>query len=162
MLRAITVGYVSWGVAAALAFALWPEMNPVHDPAERLALAAELAVAPAFFSLLVVLACMRLFDRAEAEDPFSNAESQRWKINQRVLQNTVEQALLFLPALFGLAVRIDERHLRVLPVAVALWCSGRVLFWLGYHRSGVWRAPGFDWTLNSTLLVLGWFVATWF
>ena len=39
----------------------------------------------------------RLPDTPGAEDPFANAESRAWKINQRVYTNTMEQALIFLP-----------------------------------------------------------------
>jgi hypothetical protein len=113
-------------------------------------------------TLLVVLSCMRLFDTARAEDPFAGAESREWKINQRVLQNTVEQAMIFVPTLFALAVRIDDGMLQLLPIAVALWCAGRLLFWFGYRKSIVWRAPGFDWTLNTTLALLALFVLSLF
>jgi hypothetical protein len=162
MLRAISVGNVSWMAAAGLAYALWPEVAAHHGAAERLAFAAELAMAPAIVIVLIVLSCMRLFDTARAEDPFAGAETREWKINQRVLQNTVEQAMIFLPALFALAVRIDDRRLELLPIAVALWCAGRLLFWFGYRRSIVWRAPGFDWTLNTTLSVIALFVISFF
>lgn len=162
MIRAITYGNVTWMAAAGIAFALWPAVAPATSAAERLALVGQLAALPGLLGLLIVLSCMRLFDTAEAEDPLAGRESRRWKINQRVLQNTVEQAFIFLPALVALALRIDARQLAVLPIAVTLWCAGRVLFWLGYHRSPVWRAPGFDWTLNTTFLVTAWLATTLF
>lgn len=160
-LRAITLGNVSWLFAAGLAFEFWPSVPRGAGPAERLALAAQLAAAPAIFGLLVVCSCLRLFDTQGAEDPLAGQESARFRINQRVLQNTVEQGFVFLPLLTALALRIDERHLAVLPIAVTLWCAGRVLFWLGYHKSPLWRMPGFDWTFNTSLLVSGWLVSTW-
>lgn len=160
MLRAITVGNVTWSIAAAVAWAAWPAVAPRIGVADRLAFAAELAAAPAAVALAMVLSCMRLFDTARAEDPFANAESHEWKINQRVLSNTIEQGFIFLPALTALAVRIDGAHLAVLPVAVAVWCTGRVLFWVGYRRDVRWRAPGFDWTLNTTFVVLAWLAMT--
>lgn len=160
MLRAITLGNATWAAAAATAWALWPAVLPREGSAERLAFAAELAAAPAAVTLAMILSCMRLFDTAQAEDPFANAESRAFKINQRVLANTVEQALVFLPALTALAVRIDPAHLSILPVAATLWCAGRLLFWAGYRVNVVWRAPGFDWTLNTTLVVLVWFALT--
>ena len=154
LLRAITIGNVSWLGACAAAFALWPEVTLKSGPAERLAFAAELAVAPAAVGLLVLASCLRLFDSERAEDPFAGGESRAWQINQRVLQNTLEQAFIFLPPLFALALRIDERQLRVLPIAVSLWCMGRLFFWVGYRKALIWRAPGFDWTLNTALLVI--------
>lgn len=160
MIRAIGIGNVSWATAAGLAYAAWPEVAVGSGLAERLAFVAELAIAPAGVLMLVVLSCMRLFDTAEAEDPFAGAESHGWKVNQRVLQNTVEQAAVFLPTLFAIAVRLDARQLRLLPIAVALWCTGCLLFWVGYRKSVVWRAPGFDWTLNTTLSLMALFVIT--
>jgi hypothetical protein len=123
MIRAITVGNVTWLTASGLAFALWPAV-PVATSAGK--------------------------------------ESRRWKVNQRVLQNTIEQAFIFLPALVALALRVEARHLAVVPIAVALWCAGRVLFWVGYHKSPVWRAPGFDWTINTTFLVMARLAVTMF
>lgn len=160
MIRAITIGNVTWLAAAGAAFALWPAVTESSTPVERLAFVGQLAAIPALMTLLIVLSCMRLFDTAEAEDPLAGRESKRWKINQRVLSNTVEQAFVFLPALVALALRVDARQLAVLPIAVTLWCAGRLLFWFGYHRSPVWRAPGFDWTLNTTFLVTAWLAAT--
>jgi hypothetical protein len=162
MIRAITLGNVTWVAAAGLAFALWPAVVPASSPAERVAFVGPLVAIPALIGLFMILSCMRLFDTAEAEDPLAGRESRRWKINQRVLQNTVEQAFVFLPALVALALRIDARHLAVLPIAATLWCAGRMLFWLGYHQSPIWRAPGFDWTLNTTFLVMTWLAATLF
>lgn len=160
MIRAIGIGNVSWTAAAGLAYAAWPEVAVRGGLAERITFVAELAIAPAAVIMLVVLSCMRLFDTAKAEDPFAGAESPEWKVNQRVLQNTVEQAAVFLPTLFAVAVRVDAARLRLLPIAVALWCTGRLLFWVGYRKSIVWRAPGFDWTLNTTLSLMALFVIT--
>lgn len=162
MLKAINVGNLSWLSAAALAYAFWPQVAARPAVADRLAFAAELAIAPAAVALLMVGSCFRLFDTAQAEDPFAGAESHAWKVNQRVLQNTVEQIVIFLPALFALSVRVDHARLQVLPMAVSLWCAGRLLFWLGYRKSVIWRAPGFDWTLNTTLSLMVLFVITLF
>ena len=160
MIRAIGIGNVSWTAAAGLAYAAWPEVTVRGGLAERITFVAELAIAPAAVLMRMVLSCMRLFDTAKAEDPVAAAESREWKVNQRVLQNTVEQAAIFLPTLFALGVRIDASMLRLLPIAVALWCAGRLLFWVGYRKSVVWRAPGFDWTLNTTLSLMALFVIT--
>ena len=29
-------------------------------------------------------------------------------------------------------------------IAVSLWCAGWLLFWVGYRKALIWRAPGFD------------------
>ena len=156
----ILIGTASWGVAFGLGWKLWPQGPMLSSPAERLAYVAQLLVGVAVVILLMVSACFRVFDTADAEDPFANAESPGWKVHQRVLQNTIEQAMIFVPAVCALAVRVDPQHTRILPLLVAQWCAGRILFWIGYRIKPVFRGPGFEWTLFSSVVALVWFVAT--
>ncbi|HET7540795.1 MAG TPA: MAPEG family protein [Polyangiaceae bacterium] len=162
MILAINIGTGSWAVAAGLCWWLWPEVADRSGVAERLSFAAQLAAGPALVLFVLLCSCFRLFDTERAEDPFAGAESHAWKINQRVLSNTLEQASIFIPALFALATRIDAAKLKALPIAVTLWCTGRLLFWAGYRQSVVWRAPGFEWTFNTSLVVLAWYAVTLF
>lgn len=156
-LVSIAVGTASFPIAVWIAWMAWPKVAPIASAGERVAYAAELMVAVAVLVLLIVSRLFRTFDTEKAEDPFANAESQRWRINQRVLQNTVEQALIFVPAMLALAARIEPGDVRILPILTALWCAGRVLFWLGYRVKPVLRGPGFEWTLYTSLLALGWY-----
>jgi hypothetical protein len=156
----IGVGTVTWAAAFLIGVTSWHIGPTLATSGERLAYAAQLLVGVSVLVLLMVSACFRVFDTAKAEDPFANAESQPWRVHQRVLQNTVEQGLIFVPALLALAVRIDAEHTHVLPLLTGLWCAGRVLFWLGYRISPMLRGPGFEWTLFSSVAALGWFVWT--
>ena len=156
----IVVGTLTWAAAFAIGLKTLHIAPTLATSAERLGYAVQLLVAVSVLVLLMVSACFRVFDTAAAEDPFANAESEGWRIHQRVLQNTVEQSLIFAPALLGLAVRVDAGHTHVLPLLTILWCAGRVLFWLGYRISPMLRGPGFEWTLFSSLAALGWFVWT--
>lgn len=160
VLKSISVGVVTWPLVIGAAWALWPSVDLPADMSGRLAYGLQLAVWPAFFLLLANIGSMRVFDNAGAEDPFANAETHALKINQRVLQNTLEQMAIFLPLLLALTVRIAPEHARLLPVSVAVWCLGRVIFWIGYRISIYWRGPGFDWTVSTTMLVAGWLVYT--
>lgn len=159
-LISIGIGTVSWIAAFLIGLEVWPSGPALASSADRIAYAAQLLVGVSVLVLVMVSACFRVFDRAGAEDPFANKESQGWRVHQRVLQNTVEQSLIFVPALLALAVRIDAQHTRVLPLLTALWCAGRVLFWIGYRISPMMRGPGFEWTLYSSLTALVWFAAT--
>ena len=156
----IAVGTVSYVVALWIAWRAWPEVAPIASAGERVAYAAELLVAVAVVVLLMVSSCFRTFDTAEAQDPLVGAESPRWRVNQRVLQNTVEQSMIFVPALLALAARVEPSQVRVLPVLTALWCAGRLLFWAGYRIRPALRGPGFEWTLYTSVLALGWFAWT--
>ena len=154
----IAIGTASYPVALWIAWRAWPEVAPIASAGERVAYAAELLIAVAVVVLLIVSRLFRTFDTAKAEDPFANAESQRWRINQRVLQNTVEQAMVFVPALLALSARIEPSHVKILPVLTALWCAGRILFWVGYRVKPVLRGPGFEWTLYTSVLAIGWYL----
>ena len=59
------------------------------------------------------------------------------------------------------ATVVDAKHAFLIPLHIALWTCGRVLFWLGYHVSLRWRAPGFDWTLGTALMTAVWLVVEW-
>lgn len=156
-LISIAIGTASYPIALWIVWRAWPEVAPIASSGERVAYAAELLVAIAVLVLLIVSRLFRTFDNAKAEDPFADAESHRWRTNQRVLQNTVEQAMIFVPALLALAARIEPGDVRILPVLTTLWCAGRILFWLGYRIKPVLRGPGFEWTLYTSMLALGWF-----
>jgi uncharacterized MAPEG superfamily protein len=162
VIRAIAVGSGTWPIMLGLCWNLWPAMPAIEQPSERLLFAVQLAVAPAAILLLMVLSCMRLFDTDRAEDVFANAESMAWKINARVLQNSLEQAALFVPALVGLSIRIAPHQVKALPMLTAIWCVARLLYWIGYRIKLHYRALGFDWTFLTTSLAYGWFLYTLF
>lgn len=158
-IQVIALGTMSWAIVFGAAWRWWPTALLV-PPAERVPYALQLGAAPAIVLLLMTCACLRLFDTARAEDPRLGAESERFKINQRVLTNTVEQSWIFVPLVLALSPRLAPGQLKLLPIAVSVWCLGRVMFWVGYHVAPHWRAPGFDWTFNTTCLLAGWFVYT--
>jgi uncharacterized membrane protein YecN with MAPEG domain len=155
-IRWITLGSLSWPLVAAAAWFLWPDVAPIDAPMDRLVYAVKLIALPALVVAVAVIFCLRLFDAEGAEDPFSGSESHRFAINSRVLTNTAEQTLIFIPMLLALSVSIDPADTRVLPIATALWVTGRILFWAGYHMNSNWRAVGFDWTFYTSLLGLAW------
>jgi len=95
--RWIAVGITSGIAANAAAWFFWPRFGPIAEPIDRLLLAVQCAAGIGFVALIMMQGLWRLQDAPHAEDPFANAESQRWKINQRVYTNTLEQALIFAP-----------------------------------------------------------------
>jgi len=159
MLVSIGIGTFSWPVVMGAAWSFWPA-SVVIPMTDRLAYAFQLAAIPAVLLLLMVVFCMRLFDTTEAENPLAGAESERFKINQRVISNTIEQGLIFVPILIALSIRLTDEHLKLLPAAMTVWVTGRLLFWAGYHIAPRWRAPGFDWTMLTAILAAGWLIYT--
>lgn len=161
-LRAVAVGMTTAPLAF---FSLWwtlPEVPLMASASERLHFALQLCAGPSLVAVVILFGCFRLLDTIDAEDPLAGKESHGWKINQRVLQNTVEQSLMFLPAFLALSIRLDPADARALPVLMSLWCVGRLLFWAGYRIAYHFRAIGFDWSLSATTITLGWLGYTLF
>lgn len=70
----------------------------------------------------------------------------------RVQQNTVEQLILFLPALWLFAQFISP----IWAAAIgAVWIIGRILFAWGYYQAAEKRAVGFGISSLATLSLLG-------
>ena len=58
------------------------------------------------------------------------------RVNQRYLQNTLEQTVIFLVGLFGLAAYMaDGNQMRAVLASAVVWTLGRLAFWGGYHVS---------------------------
>jgi len=71
----------------------------------------------------------------------------------RVQQNTLEQLVVFLPALWLFALSIGDRWAALVGL---VWLAGRILYAMGYARAPAWRLPGFVLTVVPTVvLILG-------
>jgi hypothetical protein len=78
-----------------------------------------------------------------AFDPLSGFETRRLLVNQRYLQNTLEQILVFMAGLFGLAAySTDGSAMRAVLATTVVWILARAAFWIGYHRSAAMRGLG--------------------
>ena len=78
-----------------------------------------------------------------AFDPLTAFETRRLQINQRYLQNTLEQIVVLAAALFGLtAYCADGAAMRSVLATTIVWILGRFAFWIGYHFSAALRGLG--------------------
>ena len=90
-----------------------------------------------------------------AFDPLAGFETRRLRVNQRYLQNTVEQIIVFAPALFGLAAYCsDGSSMRAVVATTVVWIVARAAFWLGYHRSAAMRGLGAPGMALSMIVLL--------
>jgi len=138
----------------------WP--GPVPDPGERIVLVLKLSVLPAGFLLVVVQAVALTRLVTGAIDPLTDVPSNWRRVDMRVLANTVEQTLIFLPLLlaFAMVIKADESAwLTALPVAFVL---ARIVFWVGYRISPMGRAPGMAAGFFINLGMLGFVVIRFF
>jgi uncharacterized MAPEG superfamily protein len=92
-----------------------------------------------------------------AFDPLTGFETRRLRINQRYLQNTLEQIIVFAAGIFGLAAYCTNGSgMRVVLATTVVWIIMRFAFWIGYHRSAAMRglgAPGVGLSLIILLYV---------
>jgi uncharacterized MAPEG superfamily protein len=157
--RLFLMGLMGLGMAlgGGLIFALLGAFAGLEgaDVATRLTNTLVVACLPAAVVLLHVCGCFRLFDTDHAMDPLAGGESRRLKINGRALQNTVEQAIIFLPPLLALGLLADGESWRWVPALAVTWSVGRVLFTVGYLVNVAWRSPGMVMTLTASIVTFG-------
>lgn len=157
----ILAGYTTFVLVFGAVWLAAPRLDPIAGATDRLLLAVQLAALPAAVALLMLQGLWRATDTVEAESrPLDGLESPRWKVNQRVLSNTVEQTVIFVPMFVALAVRIDPAYTFALPFLMGVWCVGRLLFWVGYQIQPRARAIGMDWTSSVAMITAGWLLVT--
>lgn len=141
------------GIAASLLLsaALWyairfqvPLIEGMDEPVARLGFALKCAAVAVLFTLVLgieAVAHERLV--SPAFDPLAGHETRRMRVNQRFVQNTLEQTVVFVVGLLGLAVYLDDgSQMRAVLATAVVWVLGRWAFWAGYHLSATWRAVG--------------------
>jgi hypothetical protein len=81
-------------------------------------------------------------------------EDAATRINGRVVDNTLQQFVLFLVATTALSVNLPETQLRIIPAAAIVFVAARLAFWIGYRIHPLYRAFGMAATayLNLGLL----------
>ena len=144
-------GIVFIVVGAMLAVGLWfaitryaPPVSGMGSLAARMLFTLKCFGAAVLFTLVLgveAVAHERL--SSPAFDPLAGYETRRLRVNQRYLQNTLEQTVVFGAALFGLAAWCPtDTSMRAVEAATAVWVLARWAFWVGYHFSAAGRALG--------------------
>lgn len=103
----------------------------------------------------MVLAQMGLRFVSGAIDPASVEDPRPLKLGQRVIANTVEQTLLFAPALVALAA-LEAATAGTLLALGLVFALSRLLFWAGYAIHPLGRALGMGATALVVLATLAW------
>lgn len=149
---AMLVGAVAW---AALRWGL-PAIPNMDSAQARLLFAFKgwcLAVLFCLVTGIEAVAHERL--QSAAFDPLAGVRTRRLQVNQRYLQNTLEQLVVFTAGLFGLAYYSDGGDaMRAVVATVAVWIAARLAFWIGYHRSAALRGLGAPGMMLALVLLL--------
>jgi hypothetical protein len=141
----------------AAAYAIVPPLQGLEEPGARLVLAVRwllVAMIP-YAAVCLAITSNRLLEGAH--NPLLGGESERLKIQCRVMQNTLEQLAWFAVCIMAVATYLTPQQARLIPIACTFFAVARGVYWWGYSRNGtLGRAPGVQLTLflNTTLLVL--------
>jgi hypothetical protein len=153
------------GVATMFA-AIWLLTGAMPTPGtgalagEKLAFAAKWIAFAALPLFLAIGAVGNARALSEAIDPTAGKESRAMIIDGRVVDNTVQQYLLFLAASFALAASAPGERLGLIPAAALTFIVARLAFWAGYRIGPLYRAFGFAATIYLNLLLF--LAAFWF
>jgi hypothetical protein len=156
-------GIIYIAVAAPFAIALWVGVDRFMPPLAGMEGAGARMVFTLKCCCLAVLFCLVTGVEAVAHErlsspafnPLAGFETRRLRINQRYLQNTLEQIVVFAVALFGLAAYSPNgAAMRAVVATTLLWTVARFAFWIGYHRGAAMRGLGAPGMALSMIVLL--------
>jgi hypothetical protein len=123
------------------------------DAGDRIAYALPWAVATLpLFSMIAAVGNARAL--SEAIDPTLGKESPRMVIDGRVLDNSLQQFVLFLVGMLALAISLPVGRLSIVAAVSITFVVMRLAFWAGYRIKPVYRAFGFASTFYMNLGML--------
>jgi uncharacterized membrane protein YecN with MAPEG domain len=128
-----------------------PAPSIADTPADRLAYAlrANVVALVPFFVMLITIGNKRFL--SEAIDPTRHAESAAMQIDGRVADNTLQQNFVFAVASLAVATLVPMAQLQVVWACTIVFVVARCLFWFGYRRHPLYRAPGMSSTAYMNL-----------
>jgi hypothetical protein len=144
--RIVVIGAVSGVVFTALStmaiYQLWP-MNPILNELDRrlaFTLCANVFAALPLLIGIIVVGNNRFL--SEAIDPLLKKENTKTQINGHVVENTLEQFVLFFVGTMALSASVDVNQMRLIPAATFVFLIARIAFWIGYRIHPLYRAFG--------------------
>lgn len=156
--KIVAIGAAS-GVAV-MALSVWlltgalPRPSIADATAERLAYALRaniFAIVPLFVMFIVIGNARFLSD---AIDPTRRAESRTMEIDGRVADNTLQQNFVFVVATLALSTVVALSHLQVVWACAIVFVVARCVFWFGYRKNPLYRAPGMSSTAYMNLGII--------
>jgi hypothetical protein len=122
---------------------------------ERIAYAVQwIALAALPLALAIASVGNARFNSA-AIDPTAGKECAEMIINGRVVDNSVQQYLLFGAASLAVAAGARGDQLGVVAAAAITFVVARLVFWIGYRIKPVYRAAGFASTFYLNIGLFG-------
>jgi hypothetical protein len=144
-------GIVSMLVLVWLLTTWLPPPTGIETMADRIAYALRInvvAILP-FFAMIISVANSRFF--SDAIDPTLQAETPAQIVDGRVTDNTLQQNFVFAVASLALATLVPKAYLQVLWACAIVFFVARFVFWFGYRKHPLYRAPGMSSTAYLNL-----------
>ena len=122
----------------------------------RLSVAVVATLSPAItlFVCIARLANHRFFTPEDINGSALTSGSERARLLQALLQNTLEQATLAISVYFCSAIAFPSAFLGAIVAGGAMFLIGRIAFFAGYKNGAPSRAFGFAVTFYPTVLLL--------
>ncbi|HIA01989.1 MAG TPA: MAPEG family protein [Myxococcales bacterium] len=147
--------FVIFGTIAAI-YCAYTYLPACADANNALHLAAQwsfIAMLP-YLAVFIVIAMNRW--REGSHNPLVGTESSDLKIHCRVMQNTLEQLVLFVVCIAALSTCLRSDELRLVPIVSLAFVLARLVYWKGYfHHGTLGRKYGVQMTMAVNLGLVG-------
>lgn len=148
-------GILTMLTALVLLSAIFPGLSPDAEAGARLAYAIRWIALAALPLALAIASVGNARFSSEAIDPTACRESDSMVINGRVVDNTVQQYLLFGVAALAVAASAEGDQLGVVAAGAIIFVIARLAFWIGYRIRPLYRAAGFASTFYLNVALFG-------
>lgn len=128
----------------------------LENTSNKLSIALKALLIPALFLIISVarLAKHRFFSSEDINGSGLTNGSQKAKVLQALIQNTLEQLCIVFIAYTSWAVTMPTTSLSTIVFAAITFGIGRVLFFLNYHKGAGARALGFTLTFYPSVIII--------
>lgn len=131
-------------------------INESSDEIDRLGIAIKSALLPAVFLVISVarLAKHRFFTPEDIDGGGFSQDTERAKVLQSLLQNTMEQFCIAFVVYLAWAIVMPATWMSVVPLAAITFVIGRIMFFTGYEKGAPARSVGFTLAFYPSILML--------
>lgn len=151
---------VAFGMAAGLVISLvvvcFGSQLFIHLETPERTSVSLLLPATALFIAVARLAKHRFFTCADIDGSALTVGTDRAKLLQSLLQNTLEQLALAVPVYLAALFNTSKSVHAAVPACACTFLLGRILFFATYKSGASARSIGFALTFYPTVLLLAW------
>ncbi|MBY8974945.1 hypothetical protein KHP62_03930 [Rhodobacteraceae bacterium NNCM2] len=148
-------GVLSMVVTVILGCYLLPAPPGLDDLAARIGYTLRIDAIAALPLLAGIIVVGNNRFLSEAIDPLLRKESASTIINGQVVENTLQQYVLFLVGTLSLSATVGAEDMAIIPIVAAIFVVARIAFWVGYRLHPLYRAFGMAATGYLNLGLLG-------